>query len=72
MMDGALMKELATMQADMVTMEGMIEALIKGAYNGTRIEYIGNSLVILREYLGQRSDKLDKLTKVSLEGGAGS
>lgn len=63
-MDGALMKELASLQADMVVMEGMIEALIKGAYNGTRIEYIGNSLEILRDYLGQRSDKLDRLTNV--------
>lgn len=63
-MDGTLMRELTSLQAEMVIMEGMIEALIKGTYNGTRIEYIGSSLEILREYMGQRSDKLDRLIRV--------
>lgn len=57
----ALMKEIGVIQADMVCMEGMLEALAKGAYTGTRVEYIGNSLEILRDYLGQRSEQLDML-----------
>ena len=39
MMDGTLVRELSAIQADMVSMEGMIEALIRGAYNGTKTEY---------------------------------
>lgn len=57
----ALMKEINVIQADMVCMEGMLEALAKGAYTGTRVEYIGNSLEILRDYLGQRAERLDML-----------
>ena len=49
----ALMKEIDAIQSDMVCMEGMLEALAKGAYTGTRVEYIGNSLEILRDYLGR-------------------
>lgn len=69
-MDGILARELAAVQADMVSMEGMIEALIKGAYNGARPEYIGNSLEILREYLGERAERLDRLVPVQAEVGA--
>ena len=57
----ALMKEIDAIQADMVCMEGMLEALAKGAYTGTRVEYIGNSLEILKDYLGQRAERLDML-----------
>lgn len=57
----ALMKEIDAIQSDMVCMEGMLEALAKGAYTGTRVEYIGNSLEILRDYLGQRAERLDML-----------
>lgn len=67
MMEDTLREELAAVQADMVNMEGMIEALIKGAYGGTRIEYIGNSLEILRDYMGERSDRLDRLIQVPAE-----
>lgn len=56
-----LMKEIDAIQSDMVCMEGMLEALAKGAYTGTRVEYIGNSLEILRDYLGQRAERLDML-----------
>ena len=66
-MDGVLMKELAAIQNEMVAMEGMMEALIKSAYNGTRVEYIGNSLEILKDYLEQRSDRLDGLIKIPVE-----
>lgn len=55
----ALMKEIDAIQSDMVCMEGMLEALAKGAHTGTRVEYIGNSLEILRDYLGQRADVPD-------------
>ncbi len=57
----ALMKEIDTIQSDMACMEGMLEALAKGAYTGMRVEYIGNSLEILRDYLGQRAERLDML-----------
>lgn len=63
----ALMKEIDAIQADMVCMEGMLEALAKGAYAGTRVEHIGNSLEILRDYLGQRADRLDMLRAPFLE-----
>lgn len=72
MMDAVLVKELSAVQADMVSMEGMIEALIRGAYNGTRTEHIGNSLEILREYMGQRAEKLDMLIQEPVEGGGDS
>lgn len=71
-MDGTLVKELTAIQADMVSMEGMIEALIRGAYNGTRTEHIGNSLEILREYIGLRAEKLDMLIHEPAEGGGDS
>ena len=72
MMDGILVKELSAIQADMVSMEGMIEALIRGCINGTKTEHIGNSLEILREYIGQRAEKLDMLIKEPAEGGEDS
>lgn len=72
MMDGTLVKELSAIQADMVSMEGMIEALIRGAYNGTKTEYIGNSLEILKEYIGLRAEKLDMLMQEPAEGGEDS
>lgn len=53
----ALMKEIEAIQADMVCME----VLAKGVYTGARVEYIGNSLEILRDYLGQRAERLDML-----------
>ena len=58
------MEELAALQADMVSMEGMLEAMIKGAYSGVKVEHIGNSMEILRDYLGQRAEKLDSLIQV--------
>lgn len=67
MMQSALVKEINAIQADMVTMEGMLEVLAKGAYTGTMIEYIGNSLEILRDYLGQRAERLDRLCSPFLE-----
>lgn len=60
---GALMKEIDAIQADMVCMEG----LAKGAYTGMRVEYIGNSLEILKDYLGQRAERLDMLCTTFLE-----
>lgn len=60
-MDNAILEEIGAIQTDMVRMEGMLEALAEGAYSGTRTEYIGNSLEILGEYLGQRADRLDML-----------
>ncbi len=63
----ALMKEIGSIQADMVCMEGMLEALAKGAYTGMRVEHIGNSLEILRDYLGQRAERLDMLCSPFLE-----
>ena len=72
MMDGTLVKELSAIQADMVSMEGMIEALIRGAYNGTKTEHIGNSLEILKEYIALRAEKLDMLMQEPAEGGEDS
>ena len=72
MMDGTLVKELSAIQADMVSIEGMIEALIRGAYNGTKTEHIGNSLEILKEYIGLRAEKLDMLMQEPAEGGEDS
>lgn len=60
-MDGFIMKELDGIQEDMVVMEGMIEALINGAYNGAEAVNIGNSLEVLRYYIGDRAEKLDIL-----------
>lgn len=55
----ALMKEIDAIQTDMVMMESMLDALAIGASNGTRPECIGNSLEILKEYLADRSERLD-------------
>lgn len=52
----AFMKEIDAIQPDMVCMEGMLEALVKGAYAGTGAEYIGNSLEISGDYLGRRAE----------------
>lgn len=52
-----LMKEIEAVQADMVCME----ALARGAYADTRAEHIGNSLEVLKDYLGQRAKRLDML-----------
>lgn len=57
----ALMKEIDAIQTDMVCMEGMLEALAVSAYHAARAEHIGNSLEILRDYLGKRAEKLDML-----------
>ncbi len=57
----ALVNEIDAVQLDMICMEGMLSALAAGAYNGERAEHIGNSLEILREYLGQRSEQLDQI-----------
>lgn len=72
MMDATLVKELSAIQADMVSMEGMIEALIRGAYNGAKTEHIGNSLEILKEYIGLRAERLDMLIQEPAEGGEDS
>ncbi len=71
MMDGALVKELSALQTDMVCMEGMLAALAAGAYNDARVEYIGNSLEILKEYIGQRAERLDMLIQEPKERGRG-
>lgn len=57
-----LVREISAIQADMICMEGMLEALVKGAYAGARVEYIGNSLEILKDYLGRRADQLDMVS----------
>lgn len=72
MMDGALIKELSALQTDMVCMEVMLAALAEGAYNGARVEHIGNSLEILKEYIGQRAERLDMLIHEPAEGGGDS
>lgn len=64
MMENVLMKEIDAIQTDMVCMEGMLDALAKSTYDGTRAEHIGNALEILRDYLGQRADRLDMLIHV--------
>lgn len=56
-----LMKEIDVIQTDMVRMEGMLKALADSSYSGVRVEYIGNSLEILKDYLGQRVERLDML-----------
>lgn len=60
-MNDAFMNEIGKLQADMVVMEGMLEALAAGAYNGIKKEYIGNSLEVLKEYLGNRAERLDSI-----------
>ena len=58
--DGAyiLKKEMETVQMDLVRMEGLLHVLTAGAYHETRAEYIGNSLEILNDYLGQSVERL--------------
>lgn len=58
-----LVKEIDAIQTDMVMMESMLDALAIGAYNGTRPECIGNSLEILKEYLADRSERLDDVVR---------
>ncbi|MEH2960091.1 hypothetical protein [Candidatus Merdisoma sp. JLR.KK006] len=55
----ALIKEIDAIQTDMVMMESMLDALTISAYNETRSECIGNSLEILKEYLADRSERLE-------------
>ena len=54
------MKELKTLQADLVTLEGMIGVLKQSAYSDIQPVLIGNSLEVLGEYLSTRADWLDK------------
>lgn len=70
-MSSISMNELEKIQADMVVMEGMLEALAIGAYSGIKVEYIGNSLEVLKEYLGNRVDRLDSLVPPSQMPGRG-
>ncbi len=58
-MADALIKEIERIQADMCVIKGMVSAVIENAYGGTRTEYIGNSLEVLKEYIGKRADELD-------------
>ena len=60
-MANALIKEIERIQADICVIEGMVGAVLENAYGGTRTEYIGNSLEVLKEYIGKRADELDAL-----------
>lgn len=60
-MADALIKEIERIQADICVIEGMVGAVLENAYGGTRTEYIGNSLEVLKEYIGKRADELDAL-----------
>lgn len=67
--DGAfiLRKEMEAVQMDLVRMEGLLHVLVAGAYHETRAEYIGNSLEILNDYLGQSVERLGMAASSFLE-----
>lgn len=58
-MNPAFVNEIDRIQEDMAKMEGLLETLAIGACHGARAECIGNSLEVLKEYLGNRADRLD-------------
>lgn len=59
------LKELQELQADLVTLEGMVKVLIGSAYSGKEpTVLIGNSLEVLAEFLGNRADKIDSIIGV--------
>lgn len=60
-MADALIKEIQRIQADICVIEGMVGAVLENAYGGTKTEYIGNSLEVLKEYIGKRAGELDAL-----------
>lgn len=69
-MSTIMFKELQTLQADMVTLEGMVGVLIQSAYSDMQTVLIGNALEVLSEYLAVRSDQLDRiLQEVCADGG---
>lgn len=54
-----MMEELQALQADLVTLEGMIGVLKQSAYSGTKPVLLGNAMEVLEEFLGKRADRLD-------------
>lgn len=60
-MSTPIMQELQTLQADLVTMEGMVEVLRKSAYSGIQTALLGDSLEVLGEYLAIRAGRLDEI-----------
>lgn len=54
-----MIEELQKLQADLVILEGMIGMLKQSAYSGTKSVLLGNSLEVLEEFLGTRTDRLD-------------
>ena len=60
-MNAMLKAEIQKIQVDLVMLEGMIEALIESAYAGTNPTLIGNSLEIMKEFLGARSERMDDI-----------
>ena len=60
-MNAPMMEELQALQADLVTLEGMVGVLKQSAYSGTQPVLIANALEILGEFLGARADQLDRI-----------
>lgn len=56
-----LMDKIGSIQTDLVTLEGMMEASKIAAYNNSPVEYIGNSLEVMLDYLKSREEMLDQM-----------
>lgn len=59
-MSAPVMQELQTLQADLVTMEGMVEVLRKSAYSGIQAALLG-------EYLAIRAGRLDEIVSGGMD-----
>ena len=62
-MNAPTLEKLQAIQADLVTLEGMIGVLVQEAYSSTQTVLLGNALEVAGEYLAARSDKLDEIVR---------
>lgn len=66
-MSASVMQELRTLQADLVTMEGMVGVLRKSAYSGIQAALLGDSLEVLGEYVAIRAGRLDEIVSGGMD-----
>ena len=66
-MSEPVMQELRTLQADLVTMEGMVGVLRKSAYSGIQTALLGDSLEVLGEYVAIRAGRLDEIVSGGMD-----
>lgn len=60
-MSQAVIEEFRIIQADLVALEGTLEAVKQSAYTGIDPILIGNALEVIGEFLSARATKIDNL-----------